>query len=87
VKRGAAASFALAAAGMLASRLGGRRRRPEAVGDVEGSPEQHEDSAEQHEGSPEEHGEQAASSAEVNRARSELADELRRRASRPPADG
>jgi hypothetical protein len=69
VKRSAAASFALAAAGMIYSRLGGRRRQPE--------PEQ------QREGV----GEPPASGTEVDRARSELADELRRRASRPPADG
>jgi hypothetical protein len=69
VKRSAAASFALAAAGMLYSRLGGRRRPAEPAEEAERS------------------GEQPTSSAEVDRARSELADELRRRASRPPADG
>jgi hypothetical protein len=83
VKRGAAASFALAAAGMIYSRLGGRRRQPEPEQKREGSGEQHGGSAESHEG----FGEQPASGAEVDRARSELADELRRRASRAPADG
>jgi len=83
VKRSAAASFALAAAGMIYSRLGGRRRQPEPEHKREGFGERHGGLAESHEGL----GEQPAAGAEVDRARSELADELRRRASRPPADG
>jgi hypothetical protein len=83
VKRSAAASFALAAAGMLYSRLGGRRQQAQPAEDFEGSAEQPASSAEDFERSAE----QPAPSTELNRARSELADELRRRASRPPADG
>ncbi|HET8672306.1 MAG TPA: hypothetical protein VFL87_01625 [Thermoleophilaceae bacterium] len=90
MKRSAAASFALAAVGMLYSRLGGRRQQPEPDEDLAGSGASVESSGTDLEGTAEDvdaFGEQPASSAEVDRARSELADELRRRASRPSADG
>jgi len=90
VKRGAAASFALAAAGMLYSRLGVRRRRPgPAEGPREGSSEELSAAPEALSAAPEElegAGEQPASSVELDRARFELAEQLRRRASQPPAD-
>ena len=63
--RGAAAGFALAAAGMIYSRLGGAREAPEQpAGTASDEPR-----------------EGGASSEEVARARSELAHELARRAS------
>ena len=66
--RRAAAGFVLTAAGMLASRLGVRR----SVETPEPEPERLEPDA----------GERAASSEEIERARSELSDELARRSAR-----
>jgi hypothetical protein len=78
--RRAVAGLALGAAGMLYSRLGGRREQPAA-----GEPEPERKPAPEPEPPPEpEPREQPPeeSPAEVERARSELADELARRATR-----